>query len=54
MKPSFANCVRHLQMHIAAGETQEFIALLIKAYQRDFGYDPIKLLVYMRNNVTFH
>ncbi|WP_156381712.1 hypothetical protein [Rhizobium sp. Leaf341] len=54
MNPSFADCVRHLQMHAAAGETQEFLARLIQAYSREFGYDPIKLLVHMRNNVTHH
>lgn len=54
MKPSFADCVRHLQMHAAAGETQEFLARLVEAYSQQFGYDPIKLLVYMRNYVTYH
>ena len=54
MKPSFADCVRHLQMHAAAGETQEFLARLTQAYSTKFGYDPMKLQVYMRNNVTHH
>ncbi|TCM47408.1 hypothetical protein C8J36_11520 [Rhizobium sp. PP-F2F-G48] len=54
MKPTFADCVRHLQMHAAAGESQVFLARLIQAYSKEFGYDPIKLQVYMRNNVTHH
>jgi hypothetical protein len=54
VKPSFADCVRHLQMHAAAGETQEFLERLIQAYNREFGYDQVKLLAHMRNHVTHH
>jgi hypothetical protein len=54
MNSSFNNCVQHLQMHAAAGESQAFLERLIKVYGERFGYDPVKLRVYLRNNVTQH